>query len=171
MEVERYDLEDEIQTIPESPRLADSKISIAEVTFEEEISSTTDSLVIECGSIRVGSLKGISLVPVIISTKYIEFKLQIEGEKGVNCIKLQSDDIIQCLYGQKYGVIFIVTNIEAGIKIRSVLGMKKKVKGRPYLDPRGPVGQGLFVAFFFCLFLQTTIRTVKKCVTMLQEFC
>ncbi|XP_052065252.1 uncharacterized protein LOC127705043 [Mytilus californianus] len=166
MEVERYDLEDGIQTIPESPPLADSKTSIAEVTFEEEISSTTDSLVIECGSIRVGSLKGISLVPVIISTKYIEFKLQIEGEKGVHCIKLQSDEIMQCLYGQKYGVIFIVTNIEAGIKIRSVLGMKKKVKRKPYLDPHGPVGQGLFVAFFFaysCKLQFEQLKSVLQC--------
>lgn len=81
MEVERYDLEDEIQTIPENggTTLADSKTSTADVSFEEEILSTTNSLVIECGSIRVDSLKGTSLVPVIISTKYIEFKLQIEG--------------------------------------------------------------------------------------------
>lgn len=63
--------------------------------------------------------------------------LSISGVRSVHCIKLQSDDILQCLYGQMYGVIFIVTNIEAGIKIRSVLGMKKKVKGKSHLDPGG----------------------------------
>ncbi|VDH89656.1 Hypothetical predicted protein [Mytilus galloprovincialis] len=168
MEVERNDLEDEIQTIPENGNtsLVDSKTSIVDVTFEEEISTTTDSLVIECSSIRVGSLKGTSLVPVIISTKYIEFKFMIEGERSVHCIKLQSDDILQCLYGQMYGVIFIVTNIEAGIKIRSVLGMKKKVKGKSHLDPGGSVGKGLFVTFFIafpCNLQNEQLKNVLQC--------
>ncbi|XP_071151768.1 uncharacterized protein [Mytilus edulis] len=168
MEVERNDLEDEIQTIPQNGNtsLVDSKTSIVDVTFEEEISTTTDSLVIECSSIRVGSLKGTSLVPVIISTKYIEFKFMIEGERSVHCIKLQSDDILQCLYGQMYGVIFIVTNIEAGIKIRSVLGMKKKVKGKSHLDPGGSVGKGLFVTFFIafpCNLQNEQLKNVLQC--------
>ncbi|XP_063399433.1 uncharacterized protein LOC134684075 [Mytilus trossulus] len=172
MEVERYDIEDKIQTIPENGNtsLADSKTSIADLTSEEEI-TTTDSLVIECGSIRVGSLKGTSLVPVIISTKYIEFKFLIEGVRIVHCIKLQSDDILQCLYGQTYGVIFIVTNIEAGSKIRSVLGMKKKVKGKKsYLDPGGSVGQGLFVTLFIAFSCNLQIEQLKSVLQCYKNF-
>ncbi|CAG2230367.1 SENP6 [Mytilus edulis] len=135
-----------IRTVSTKTAVIDTKSGTTEMTEDDEVTGTLDPLALDCRSIRVGSLKGTAVEPVFITTSDISFNM--EGEDDFHNIKISSDDVVQCLYGKKCNVIFLLTNIEAGKHVRESLSMKEKVDGKAYFDPGGSVNKDTYITFF-----------------------
>ncbi|XP_063402611.1 sentrin-specific protease 6-like isoform X1 [Mytilus trossulus] len=139
-----------IRTVSTKTAVIDTKSGTTETTEDDdmpgEVTGTLDPLALDCRSIRVGSLKGTAVEPVFITTSDISFNM--EGEDDFHNIKISSDDVVQCLYGKKCNVIFLLTNLEAGKQVRESLSMKEKVDGKAYFDPGGSVNKDTYITFF-----------------------
>ncbi|XP_052089832.1 sentrin-specific protease 6-like isoform X2 [Mytilus californianus] len=152
-----------IRTVSTKTAVIDTKSGTTEMTEDDEVTGTLDPLALDCRSIRVGSLKGTAVEPVFITTTNISFNM--EGEDDFHNLKINSDDVVQCLYGKKCNVIFLLTNIEAGKKVRECLSMKEKVDGKAYFDPGGSVNKDTYITFFMndqCKLEFKQLRSVLK---------
>ncbi|CAG2230634.1 SENP6 [Mytilus edulis] len=94
-----------IRTVSTKTAVIDTKSGTTEMTEDDEVTGTLDPLALDC------------------------------REDDFHNIKISSDDVVQCLYGKKCNVIFLLTNIEAGKHVRESLSMKEKVDGRHILIP------------------------------------
>ncbi|XP_004561119.1 sentrin-specific protease 6 isoform X1 [Maylandia zebra] len=113
-------------------------------------SSLCDSIILECRSVRVGSLRRMVTKPVVFSIEHIQ--LETEGsERGtVEKVCLQASELISCEWCnvRKLPVLFFQTTPQECQRLRTQLNMSKE-KGGQWYDCTGDESDEKYIVLIF----------------------
>ncbi|KAM3602237.1 uncharacterized protein V6R79_000404 [Siganus canaliculatus] len=93
--------------------------------------SKCDSIILECRSVRVGTLRRMVTKPVIFSIDHIELETEGLEPKSIEKVCLRSSELISCEWCsvRKLPVLFFQTTAAECVRLRSQLNMSREADG------------------------------------------
>ncbi|KAA0708966.1 Sentrin-specific protease 6 [Triplophysa tibetana] len=93
-----------------------------------------DSIILECRSVRIGTLRRMVTKPVVFSVDYIEFETEGREVDVMESVRLRSSELISCEWCnvKKLPVLFLQTTDEESRRLRDQLEMCQDREGEWY---------------------------------------
>uniref|UniRef100_A0A3Q3AB77 Sentrin-specific protease 6-like n=1 Tax=Kryptolebias marmoratus TaxID=37003 RepID=A0A3Q3AB77_KRYMA len=109
---------------PSSPRTKKPRVT----------SSSCDSIILECRSVRIGTLRRIVKRPVIFSIDDIQLETEGPDSSSIEKICLRTSELIGCEWCsvRKLPVLFFQTSVDECVRLRSQLNMSREEGGQWY---------------------------------------
>ncbi|KAM8832149.1 sentrin-specific protease 6 isoform 2-T2 [Spinachia spinachia] len=116
-----------------------------ELTFDR-----CDSLILECRSVRVGTLRRMVTKPVVFSTNQIELETKGSERNAVEKICLPTSELISCEWCsvRKLPVLFFQTTAAECVRLRAQLDMSED-RGGHWYDCAGDQSDEKFIVLIF----------------------
>ncbi|XP_039603989.1 sentrin-specific protease 6 isoform X2 [Polypterus senegalus] len=126
------------------------KVSQVKTPIACEQATNLESMILECRSIRIGSLRRAVTDPVIFTLDYIKVETETYPEDGRESIHLNTSEIICCEWccAKKLPVIFFQTTPEACLRLQTQLKMTKE-KGNGWYDCKGSSPDEQYIVLIF----------------------
>ncbi|XP_070705472.1 sentrin-specific protease 6 isoform X2 [Pempheris klunzingeri] len=98
------------------------------------VSSKCDSIILECRSVRVGTLRRMVTKPVVFSIDHIQLETEGPERDTVEKVCLQASELISCEWCsvRKLPVLFFQTTPEECVRLRTQLNMSQEKGGQWY---------------------------------------
>ncbi|XP_019130627.1 sentrin-specific protease 6 isoform X1 [Larimichthys crocea] len=114
------------------------------------MSSKCDSIILECRSVRVGTVRRMVTKPVIFSIDHIQLETEGPEQNTVEKVCLQSSELISCEWCsvRKLPVLFFQTTPEECVRLRTQLNMSKEAGGQWY-DCAGDQSDEKYIVLIF----------------------
>ncbi|XP_037541606.1 sentrin-specific protease 6 [Nematolebias whitei] len=127
-------------TIPRRARMKDQfgneppESSVPRTKRPRVMSSGCDSIILECRSIRIGTLRRIVKKPVVFSVDHIQLETEGLESGSIEKICLQTSELISCEWCsvRKLPVLFFQTTVAECVRLRSQLSMSREEGGQWY---------------------------------------
>ncbi|XP_029705420.1 sentrin-specific protease 6 isoform X2 [Takifugu rubripes] len=112
--------------------------------------SNCASIILECRSVRVGTLRRMVKKPVIFSIDYIQLETEGAEHDTLEKVCLQSSELIGCEWctARKLPVLFFQTTEEECVRLRSQLNMSREDGGKWY-DCAGDQSDEKYIVLIF----------------------
>ncbi|KAF7642947.1 hypothetical protein LDENG_00247820 [Lucifuga dentata] len=114
------------------------------------LSSKCHSIILQCRSVRVGTLRRMVTKPVVFSIEHIQ--LQTEGSEPheKEDVRLQASELISCEWCsvRKLPVLFFQTTPEESLRLRTQLKMSRE-KGGQWYDSAGDQSDEKYIVLIF----------------------
>ncbi|XP_023808507.1 sentrin-specific protease 6 isoform X3 [Oryzias latipes] len=113
-------------------------------------SNRCDSIILECRSIRIGSLRRMVKKPVVFSIDHIQLETQGPVNDSIEKVCLQTSEIILCEWCcvRKLPVLFFQTTPKECLRLRTQLNMSKENGGHWY-DCDGNASDEKYIVLIF----------------------
>ncbi|KAM4633410.1 sentrin-specific protease 6 isoform 2-T2 [Polymixia lowei] len=115
------------------------------------ISSKCDSIILECRSVRVGTLRRMVTKPVIFSIDHIQLETEVRSEtEDMEKVSLRASELISCEWCnvRKLPVLFFQTTPEECLRLRTQLNMSRE-KGGQWYDSAGNQSDEKYIVLIF----------------------
>lgn len=114
------------------------------------MSSKCDSIILECRSVRVGSLRRMVTKPVVFSIDHIQLETEGSEHGSVEKVCLQASELISCEWCnvRKLPVLFFQTTPEECHRLRTQLNMSRE-KGGQWYDCTGDESDEKYIVLIF----------------------
>lgn len=114
------------------------------------VSTKCDSIILECRSVRVGTLRRMVTKPVVFSIDHIQLETEDPDTKTMEKVCLQSSELISCEWCsvRKLPVLFFQTSPEECARLRSQLNMSKET-GDQWYDCAGDQSDEKYIVLIF----------------------
>ncbi|XP_054833028.1 sentrin-specific protease 6 isoform X2 [Eublepharis macularius] len=112
-------------------------------------SNSCESVILNCRSIRIGTLRRMVVEPVIFCLDYIKIRLE-ESEVGIRDINLKTSELTKCEWCgvRKLPVVFLQTVPAACLSLRSQLKMSRE-KDNVWYDCKGANPEEQYIILIF----------------------
>lgn len=112
------------------------------------VSSVCDSIILECRSVRVGTLRRMVTKPVIFSIDHIQLETEDPERNVIEQVCLQASALISCEWCsvRKLPVLFFQTTPEECVRLRTQLNMSK---GGQWYDCSGDESDEKYIVLIF----------------------
>ncbi|XP_063758184.1 sentrin-specific protease 6 isoform X2 [Eleginops maclovinus] len=123
-----------------SPRLKKPKLS----------PNKCDSIILECRSVRIGTLRRMVTKPVVFSIDQIQLETEGLERNSVENVSFQTSELISCEWCnvRKLPVLFFQTTAEECVRLRTQLSMTEE-KGGEWYDCAGDQSDEKFIVLIF----------------------
>ncbi|KAK9531933.1 hypothetical protein VZT92_011323 [Zoarces viviparus] len=113
-------------------------------------SNKCDSIILECRSVRVGTLRRMVTKPVVFSIEQIQLETEGSERNTVENICLQASELISCEWCsvRKLPVLFFQTTPAECVRLRTQLDMSEE-KGAHWYDCAGDQSDEKFIVLIF----------------------
>ncbi|XP_029965403.1 sentrin-specific protease 6 isoform X2 [Salarias fasciatus] len=114
------------------------------------MSSKCDSIILECRSVRVGTLRRMVTKPVVFSIDNIQLETEGPDKDSVEKVCLQASELISCEWCsvRKLPVLFFQTTPAECLRLRTQLNMSKE-KGGQWYDCVGDQSDEKYIVLIF----------------------
>ncbi|KAM9339547.1 sentrin-specific protease 6 isoform 1-T1 [Symphorus nematophorus] len=114
------------------------------------MSNKCDSIILECRSVRVGTLRRMVTKPVVFSIDHIQLETEGPERNSIEKVCLQSSELISCEWCsvRKLPVLFFQTTPEECVRLRTQLNMSKETGGQWY-DCAGDQSDEKYIVLIF----------------------
>ncbi|XP_039981156.1 sentrin-specific protease 6 isoform X4 [Xiphias gladius] len=114
------------------------------------MSNKCDSIILECRSVRVGTLRRMVTKPVVFSIDHIQLETEGPERDSIEKVCLQASELISCEWCsvRKLPVLFFQTSPEECNRLRSQLNMSKE-KGGQWYDCAGDQSDEKYIVLIF----------------------
>ncbi|XP_076612147.1 sentrin-specific protease 6 isoform X2 [Chaetodon auriga] len=114
------------------------------------MSNKCDSIILECRSVRVGTLRRMVTKPVIFSIDHIQLETEGPELNSIEKVCLQSSELISCEWCsvRKLPVLFFQTTPEECVRLRTQLNMSKET-GDQWYDCAGDQSDEKYIVLIF----------------------
>lgn len=114
------------------------------------VSNKCDSIILECRSVRVGTLRRMVTKPVVFSIDHIQLETEGPERNTVEKVCLQASELISCEWCnvRKLPVLFFQTTPEECVRLRTQLNMSQE-KGAQWYDCAGDQSDEKFIVLIF----------------------
>ncbi|XP_070781445.1 sentrin-specific protease 6 [Enoplosus armatus] len=114
------------------------------------MSNKYDSIILECRSVRVGTLRRMVTKPVVFSIDHIQLETEGPERDSVEQVCLQASELISCEWCsvRKLPVLFFQTTPEECVRLRTQLNMSKETGGQWY-DCSGDQSDEKYIVLIF----------------------
>ncbi|CAN9507345.1 unnamed protein product [Ophioblennius macclurei] len=114
------------------------------------MSSKCDSIILECRSVRVGTLRRMVTKPVVFSIDNIQLETEGPDKNSVEKVCLQASELISCEWCsvRKLPVLFFQTTPAECLRLRTQLAMSKE-KGGQWYDCAGDQSDEKYIVLIF----------------------
>ncbi|XP_044025201.1 sentrin-specific protease 6 isoform X2 [Siniperca chuatsi] len=114
------------------------------------MSSKCDSIILECRSVRVGTLRRMVTKPVVFSIDQIQLETEGPERNSIEQVCLQASELICCEWCsvRKLPVLFFQTTPEECVRLRTQLNMSKEGGGQWY-DCSGDQSDEKYIVLIF----------------------
>ncbi|XP_030261446.1 sentrin-specific protease 6 isoform X2 [Sparus aurata] len=108
------------------------------------------SIILECRSVRVGTLRRMVTKPVVFSIDHIQLETEGAERNTIEKVCLQSSELISCEWCsvRKLPVLFFQTTLEECVRLRTQLNMTKEEGGQWY-DCSGDQSDEKYIVLIF----------------------
>ncbi|XP_041109680.1 sentrin-specific protease 6-like isoform X4 [Polyodon spathula] len=109
-----------------------------------------ESIILDCRSIRIGSLRRMVTKPVIFTLEYIKIDTEAPTEDDVQQVMLRTSELIHCEWcsAKKLPVIFFQTTPEACLSLQTHLKMSRE-DGGVWYDCKGDSPDEQYIVLIF----------------------
>ncbi|XP_056261514.1 sentrin-specific protease 6 isoform X7 [Seriola aureovittata] len=114
------------------------------------MSSKCDSIILECRSVRVGTLRRMVTKPVVFSIDHIQLETEGPERDTIEKVCLQASELISCEWCsvRKLPVLFFQTTPEECTRLRTQLNMTEE-KGGQWYDCAGDQSDEKYIVLIF----------------------
>lgn len=115
------------------------------------MSSKCDSIILECRSVRVGTLRRMVTKPVVFSIDSIHLETEGAEKNSVEKVCLQASELISCEWCsvRKLPVLFFQTSPAECLRLRTQLNMSKEKGGQWYDCSGDPESDEKYIVLIF----------------------
>ncbi|XP_033729243.1 sentrin-specific protease 6-like [Pecten maximus] len=134
-------------------------------------SVSSGSLTLNARSVKVGSLKGTPIEPILISDDGVQ--IFMECEENTHKFNITPSDMKQCLLHLKKStpVIFIHTTVNFGVKLREQLDMTNETPPENSQEPYfNPVDRDLKYQYIVLLLQSVSLQEQKSTLRVLESY-
>ncbi|XP_058879505.1 sentrin-specific protease 6 isoform X2 [Acipenser ruthenus] len=109
-----------------------------------------ESIILDCRSIRIGSLRRMVTKPVIFTLEYIQIDTDAPAEDGVQQVMLRTSELIHCEWcsAKKLPVLFFQTTPGACLSLQTHLKMSRE-NGGVWYDCKGASPDEQYIVLIF----------------------
>ncbi|KAI3364624.1 hypothetical protein L3Q82_011408 [Scortum barcoo] len=114
------------------------------------LSSKCDSIILDCRSVRVGTLRRMVAKPVVFSVDHIQLETEGPERNSIEKVCLQASELISCEWCsvRKLPVLFFQTTPEECVRLRTQLNMSKET-GSQWYDCAGDESDEKYIVLIF----------------------
>ncbi|XP_040920513.1 sentrin-specific protease 6 isoform X2 [Toxotes jaculatrix] len=114
------------------------------------MSTKCDSIILECRSVRVGTLRRMVTKPVVFSIDHIQLETEGQERNSIEKVCLRASELISCEWCsvRKLPVLFFQTTPEECVRLRTQLNMSKE-KGGQWYDCAGDQSDEKYIVLIF----------------------
>ncbi|XP_056151139.1 sentrin-specific protease 6 isoform X2 [Lampris incognitus] len=114
------------------------------------LSSKCDSIILECRSVRVGTLRRMVTKPVIFSIDHIQLETEGPEMDALEKVSLRASELISCEWCsvRKLPVLFFQTTPQECVRLRTQLNMSQEEGGQWY-DSAGSQSDEKYIVLIF----------------------
>ncbi|KAM6954374.1 sentrin-specific protease 6 [Aplochiton taeniatus] len=143
-------------SLPRKPRMKDPFGKPVPESFSPKIkkpkvsSAKCDSIILECRSIRVGTLRRMVTKPVIFSIEQIQLETEAPQQNAMEDVSLRASELISCEWCsvRKLPVLFFQTTQAECLRLRTQLNMSQE-KGNMWYDCAGNQSDEKYIVLIF----------------------
>ncbi|XP_051816759.1 sentrin-specific protease 6 isoform X2 [Acanthochromis polyacanthus] len=143
-------------TIPRKARMKDQFGNQPPETFSPRpkksrlVPNKCDSIILECRSVRVGTLRRMVTKPVVFSIDHIQLETEVPERGILEKVCLQASELISCEWCsvRKLPVLFFQTTPAECLRLRAQLNMSKE-KGSQWYDCAGDQSDEKYIVLIF----------------------
>uniref|UniRef100_A0AAQ5YKE4 Ubiquitin-like protease family profile domain-containing protein n=1 Tax=Amphiprion ocellaris TaxID=80972 RepID=A0AAQ5YKE4_AMPOC len=143
-------------TIPRKARMRDQFGNQPPETFSPRpkksrfMPNKCDSIILECRSVRVGTLRRMVTKPVVFSIDHIQLETEVPEHGSLENVCLQASELISCEWCsvRKLPVLFFQTTPAECLRLRTQLNMSKE-KGSQWYDCAGDQSDEKYIVLIF----------------------
>uniref|UniRef100_UPI003AACFC0B sentrin-specific protease 6 n=1 Tax=Centroberyx gerrardi TaxID=166262 RepID=UPI003AACFC0B len=143
-------------TLPRRPRMKDQFGNHPPEHFSPRVkkpkfvSNKCDSIILECRSVRVGTLRRMVTKPVIFSIDHIQLETEGPEQDALEKVSLRASELISCEWCsvRKLPVLFFQTTPEECVRLRTQLNMSRE-KGGMWYDSAGNQSDEKYIVLIF----------------------
>ncbi|KAM7368263.1 hypothetical protein PAMP_014503 [Pampus punctatissimus] len=114
------------------------------------MSNKCDSIILECRSVRVGTLRRMVTKPVVFSIDQIQLETEVPEHGSIEKVCLQASELISCEWCsvRKLPVLFFQTAPQECVRLRTQLNMSNE-KGGQWYDCAGDQSDEKYIVLIF----------------------
>ncbi|XP_041105431.1 sentrin-specific protease 6 isoform X3 [Polyodon spathula] len=115
-----------------------------------DLHTKLESIILDCRSIRIGSLRRMVTKPVIFTLEYIQIDTNAPTEDGVQQVMLRTSELVRCEWcsAKKLPVIFFQTTPGACLSLQTHLKMSRE-NGGVWYDCKGASPDEQYIVLIF----------------------
>ncbi|XP_044277559.1 sentrin-specific protease 6 isoform X3 [Varanus komodoensis] len=138
-----------VSNAPVKRRKVHSQEAATDAVVSLPYQNSFDSVILNCRSIRIGTLRKMVVEPVIFCLEYIKIRLE-ESENDTNDINLKTSELTKCEWCgvRKLPVVFLQTIPSACQSLRSQLKMNRE-KDNVWYDCKGANPEEQYIILIF----------------------